>query len=96
LSLFSHWKTPTSKKFSETPECGQAPLKTSWFKKGCVKCSKMCITVHTTLALKLRVLLRFADTVKELAGYPAQNCPSGSFLFLEGGLSAGREQYDNV
>ena len=27
------------------------------------------------------------DLVKDLPGYPVQNCPSGSFLF-EGGLSA--------
>jgi hypothetical protein len=34
----------------------------------------------TTPVLNSRVLLMYADTVKELPGYPVQNSPSGSFL----------------
>jgi hypothetical protein len=42
---------------------------------------KMCITVLPKYWIWEYVLLMFTDTVKELAGYPVQNCPSGSFLF---------------
>jgi hypothetical protein len=38
----------------------------------------------------------YTDTVKELAGYPVQNSPSGSFLFRGGSVGRGGLVYDIV
>ncbi len=50
---------------------------------------KLCIYYSTTLVLNSRVLLMYTDTVKELPGYPVQNCPCGSFLFWGGSFGRG-------
>ncbi len=42
-----------------------------------------------TLVLNSRVLLMYSDMVKELLGYPVQNCPSGSFLSWRGPVGRG-------
>jgi hypothetical protein len=36
------------------------------------------------------------NTLKELPGYPVQNCPSGSFLFSRGPVGSVRIVYDIV
>ncbi len=50
----------------------------------------------TTPVLISRVLLMYTDMVKELPGYPEQNCPSGSFLFLGGPVGRCGIVYDIV
>jgi hypothetical protein len=61
------WKQPDI-----AVEVDTARLETSRFKKCCVN--------SITLVLNPRVFLMCTDTVKELPGYPVQNCPSLSFL----------------
>ncbi len=63
-----------------------ARLETSRFKK----CCENCITVPgTTLVLNSRVLLMYADTVRDLPGYPVT--VQLGVPFFEGDLSAGVE-----
>jgi hypothetical protein len=65
------WKQPDI-----AVEVDTARLETSRFKK----CCENCVLLYLPIVLNSRVLLMYTDTVKEMPGYPVQNCLSGIFL----------------
>ncbi len=70
---WSGWRQPDI-----AVEMDTARPKTSRFKKCCENC---VLLYYPDTEFKSVFNVQYTDTVKELPGYPVQNCPSWSFFF---------------